>query len=87
MHKIAMTPTADSMAFTLHLGGHLKIRRAIWRGGPEDQPTAKSQGLGRGIGAHKRRQTGVFISGQGHRARNRNGHGQYPYRAEDDVSI
>ena len=54
VRQIALTPTADRMAFTGHLGRHLEIRRVLWRGGPEDQPTAKSSGLGCGMGAHKR---------------------------------
>ena len=74
VRKIAMTPTADRMALTVHLGGHLKIRGLIGRGGPKDQPTAKGQGLGRRMGPNKRCQTGMFIRGQGHRARKRNGH-------------
>ena len=78
----ALTPTANRMALTRQLGGHLQMRWSVWRGGPEDQPTAKGQGLGGGMGAHKRLQTGVFLRGQGYRARNRHGHGPYPYRAE-----
>src|SRR6476660_4188779 len=35
------------------------MRWSVWRGGPEDQPTAKGQSLGRGMGTHKRLQTGV----------------------------
>src|SRR5438105_14573807 len=38
VRKIAMTPTANCMAFTVHLDGHLKIRGLIGRGGPQDQP-------------------------------------------------
>src|SRR5437867_10130885 len=75
-----MTPTADGMTLTVHLGGHLHMRGSIWRGAPEDQPTAKGQGLGSGMGANKRLQLGVFVRGQGHRARKRNGHGPGPYR-------
>lgn len=45
-------------------------------------PTAQGESLGRGMSAHKRLQTGVFLKRQGYRARNRHGHGQYPYRAE-----
>jgi hypothetical protein len=82
VRKRAMTPTADRMALTGHLGGHLQIRRSIWGGGPQDQPTAKDQGLGRRVGTNKRCQTGVFLRAQGHRARNWNGHRVCPYRAE-----
>src|SRR5467141_2370985 len=32
------------------------------------------------MGANKRLQLGVFVRGQGHRARKRNGHGPGPYR-------
>jgi len=41
VRQIAMTPTADGMTLTAHLGGHLHMRGSIWRGAPEDQPTAK----------------------------------------------
>jgi hypothetical protein len=34
------------------------------------------------MGTHKRLQPGVFLRSEGYRARNRHGHGQYPYRAE-----
>ena len=50
----ALTPTADGMTLTGHRGGYLQIRWSIWRGAPEDQPTAKGQGLGCGMGANKR---------------------------------
>jgi len=82
VRQIALTPTADGMPLTGHLGGHLHIRWLLWRGGLEDEPTAKGQGLGCGMGSHKRLQLGVCISAEGHRARNRHGHGQGPYRAE-----
>src|SRR2546428_6335597 len=75
-----MTPTANGMTLTVHLGGHLHMSGSIWRGAPEDQPTAKGQGLGSGMGANKRLQLGVFVRGQGHRAHKRNGHGPGPYR-------
>src|SRR5262245_32046961 len=80
--QIALTPTANCMALTGHLGGHLQMRWSVWRGGAEDQPTAKGQGLGSGMGAHQRLQTGVFLRSEGYRARNRHGHGPYAYRAE-----
>jgi hypothetical protein len=83
VRQIALTPTANRMALTSHLGSHVQIRWSVGRGGPEDQPTAKGQGLGGGMGTHKRLQTGVFRRGQGYRARNRHGHGHYPYRAEE----
>jgi hypothetical protein len=82
MRQIALTPPANGMALTAHLGGDLQIRWSVWRGGPEDQPTAKGQGLGGGMGAHKRLQPGMILRSEGYRARNRHGHGQYPYREE-----
>jgi len=53
VRQIALAPTADRMALTGHLGGHVQIGWSVWRGDPEDQPTAKGQGLGRGMGAYK----------------------------------
>ena len=44
--QIALTPTANSMAVTVELLGHLKIRRAVRCRSPEDQPATKGQGLG-----------------------------------------
>jgi len=85
VRQIALTPPANCMALTGHLGGHVQIGWAVWRGGAQDQPTAKGQGLGRGMGAHKRLQTGVFLWSEGYWARNRHGHGQYPYCAEGTV--
>ena len=55
---------------------YLEIRWTVWRGGPEDQPTAKGEGLGSGMGAYQRLHTGVFLRGQGYWACNRHGHGQ-----------
>src|SRR4029450_13428060 len=66
VRQITLTPTAHRMALTGHLGGDLWIRWSVWRGGPEDQPEAKGQSLGRGMGSHKRLQTGVFLRGQGY---------------------
>ena len=80
VRQIALPPTADGMSFTGHLGGYLHIRWLLWCGSPEDEPTAKGQGLGCGMRSHKRLQLGVFVRGQGHRARKRNGHGPGPYR-------
>jgi hypothetical protein len=80
--QITLTPTAYRMALTAHLGGDLEMRWSVWRGGPEHQPTAKGESLGRGMGSHKRLQTGVFLRSQGYRACTRHGHGQDPYRAE-----
>jgi hypothetical protein len=82
VRQITLTPTTDRPTLTGHLGGHLEMRWSVWGGAPEDQPTAKGESLGRGMSAHKRLQTGVFFKRQGYRARNRSGHGQYPYRAE-----
>jgi hypothetical protein len=53
VRQIALTPPADRMALTGHLGGHVQIGGSVWRGDPEDQPTAKGESLGRGMGAHK----------------------------------
>ena len=53
VRQIALTPTANGMAFTGHLGGHLEIGWLGWRGSAQDQPTAKGQGLGRGMGTHQ----------------------------------
>jgi hypothetical protein len=53
VRQIALTPTADWMALTGHLGGHVQIGWAVWRGDPEEQPTAKGQGLGCGMSTHK----------------------------------
>lgn len=78
----ALTPTADGMPLTGHRGGHLPMRWVLWRGSPEEEPTAKGQGLGGGMGSHKRRSLGGYISAEGHRARKRHGHGQGPYRGE-----
>src|SRR5262249_49951496 len=83
VHQIALTPPANRMALTGHLSGHVQIGGAILRGDPEDEPTAKGQRLGSGMGAHKRFQTGVFLRSQRHRTRDRYGHGQGPYRTED----
>jgi hypothetical protein len=41
VRQVALTPPADRMALTGHVGGHLKIRWAVGRGGAEDQATAK----------------------------------------------
>ena len=76
VRQIALTPTAHRMALTGHLGGSLEIRWTVWRGGPEDQPTAKGEGLGSGMGAYQRLHTGLFLRGQGYWACNRHGHGQ-----------
>src|SRR5262245_24075228 len=70
------------MALAGHLRGHLQVRWSLWRGGAQDQPTAKRQGLRGGMGTHQRLQTGVFLRCEGDRARNRHGHGYSPYRAE-----
>jgi len=53
------------MALTGQLGGHVQIGWSVWRGDPEDQPTAKGQGLGGGMGPHKGCETGVFLRSQG----------------------
>src|SRR5262245_31012327 len=45
--QIATTPTANSMAVTLQLAGHLEIRWTVRRPDPYDHPTAKGQGLWR----------------------------------------
>ena len=83
--------TGQPYGATSHLGGHVQIGGAVWRGNPEDEPTAKGQRLGSGMGAYKRCQTGVFLRSQGHRTRDRYGHSQGPYRTEDpgqhDVSV
>src|SRR6266487_1013038 len=55
------------MPLTGHLGGRRHIRWLLWCGSSEDEPTAKGQGLGCGMGSHKRLQLGVFISAEGHR--------------------
>jgi len=54
VRQLALPPTADRMALTGHLGGHVQSGGAVWRGDPEDQPTAQGQGLGGGLGPHKR---------------------------------
>jgi len=91
VRPIALTPPANRMALTGQLGGHVQIGGAVWRGDPEDEPTAKGQRLGSGMGAHKRFQTGMVLRSQGHRTRDRYGHGQGPYRTEKtwehDVSV
>src|SRR5512145_319883 len=50
--KIATAPTANGMAVTVELLGHLKIRRAVCCRRPQDQLTAKGQGLWCGMGTH-----------------------------------
>jgi hypothetical protein len=82
VRQIALTPTANRIALTGHLGSHLQIRGAVWRSGSQDQPIAKRQGLGSGMGTHQRLQTGVFLRSEGYRARKRHGHGDYPYHTE-----
>src|SRR6266478_7613155 len=76
VRQITLTPTADRPALTGHLGGSLEIRWSVWRSSPEDQPTAKGERLGRGMGSYKRLQTGVFLKREGYRARKRHRHGQ-----------
>ena len=61
VRQIAPPPPANCMALTRHLGGHVQIGWSVWCGDPEDQPTAKGQGLGGGMGAYKGFQTGVFL--------------------------
>src|SRR5262245_65459624 len=73
--KIATTPTANGMAVTAELLGHLKIRRAVRRCRPQDHLTAKGQGLWCGMGPHDRFSTALFIVSQGHLGGERNGHG------------
>jgi hypothetical protein len=36
VRKIALTPSADRMTLTVHLGSHLHIRGLIWGGNPEE---------------------------------------------------
>jgi len=36
VRKIALTPSADRMTLTVHLGSHLHIRGLIWGGDPEE---------------------------------------------------
>ena len=79
MRKRAMTPPADRMTLTVHLGGHLHIRRLIWGGDPEEQPTAQGQSLGSGMGSHQRLQSDMVIQCQRNRAGKRHGHSQCPY--------
>ena len=78
VRKRAMTPPADRMTLTVPLGGHLHMRRLIWGGDPEEQPTAQGQSLGRGRGAHQRLQAGMVIQCQRNRAGKRHGHSQCP---------
>src|SRR6267143_7323965 len=68
VRKIALTPPADRMTLTGQLGGHLHIRRLIWGGDPEEQPTAQGQSLGSGMGSHQRLQSGMVIQCQRNRA-------------------
>src|SRR5712691_9913924 len=58
LRTIATAPTANGMAVTVEVLGHLKIRRAVRCRSPEDQPATKDQGLGGGMGAHDRLQLG-----------------------------
>ena len=37
--KIAISPTANGMAVTVQILGHLQVRRAVWRRRPEDHLT------------------------------------------------
>jgi hypothetical protein len=78
VRQIALTPPAHRLAFTGQLGGHPQRRGAVWRSGPEEQPTAKSQGVRGGMGTHQRLQTRVFLRSQSDRAGNRHGPGQSP---------
>jgi hypothetical protein len=75
VRQITLTPTADRPALPGPLGGSLEMRWAGWRSSPEEQPTAKGESLGRGMGSYKRRQTGVFLKREGYRARQRHRHG------------
>src|SRR5215475_13574332 len=86
VRQIALTPTADRMALTGHLGSHVQIGWAVWRGDPEDQPTTKGPGLGGGMGAHKGFQTGVFLRSEGDWACHRHRHGQYPSSRRDSAT-
>ena len=52
--KIATAPTANGMAVTVELLGHLKIRWTVRRRGPQNHLTPKGQGLWRGMGTHDR---------------------------------
>jgi hypothetical protein len=54
LFQLATSPTANGMAVTRELLGHLKIRRVVRCGGPQDQLTTKGQGLWGGMGTHDR---------------------------------
>jgi hypothetical protein len=54
LFQIATSPTANGMAVTVELLGHLKIRRVVCGGGPQDQLTTKGQDLWGGMGTHDR---------------------------------
>jgi hypothetical protein len=59
--QIATAPTANGMAVTVEILGHRKIRRAVRRRRPQDQLTAKGQGVWCGMGTHDRFSTALFI--------------------------
>src|SRR5882672_9172613 len=79
LRKIAIAPTANGMAMTVEIMGHLKIRRAVRCRSSEDQPATKDQSLGSGMGAHNRLQMGWCIATSGHVGSKRNGHCRAPY--------
>src|SRR6266446_9812345 len=72
--KITTAPTANGMAVTVEVLGHLKIRRAVWSPRPQDQLATKGQGLGGGMGSHDCLSMGLFIGNEGHLGSQRNGH-------------